>query len=454
MGTESAHRTFSKTIPGKLLSVTTFLTAARVGTGDASSSSAEPPRRALRVLFLNRAYWPDVEATGHLLGELCGDLAKRGLQISVIAGQPNFSDQRLPPREVHDGVEITRVGNRRFKKASFVSRAIGLLSYMALTTWECLWRRRPDVLVVETDPPLLGLLGAVLKYWYRCPLVYYLQDLYPEVGLLMGKLKPGPITWLLRLATQAGLKAADRVVVLGEDMKRRVLARGIDPAKIDIVPNWADSDQMRPMRPDAALKKELGTEGRFVVMYAGNLGLSQSLDQTLVAARTLKDEPVKFIFIGDGASKPKLQAYAEEHRLSHVRFLPYHPKEKMAAFFSIADVHLVTLQRNLAGCIVPSKLYGILACGGAYIAAVDEESEVTSITERAKCGVRVEPDDAEALVTAIRWCMAHRDELRVMGANGRRLAETELSRENSVIGFERSLRLAARRKASSSLAPT
>lgn len=401
---------------------------------------------------MNRAYWPDVEATGHLLGELCGDLAQRDFQISVIAGQPNFSDQRLPSRETHDGVSITRVGNRRFKKASFVSRAIGLLSYMVLTAWAALWRRRPDVLVVETDPPLLGLLGAILKVWYRCPFVYYLQDLYPEVGLLMGKLRPGPITWLLRLATQSGLMAADRVVVLGEDMKRRVLARGIDPAKIDIVPNWADGTQMRPLPPDEELRKELETQGRFVVMYAGNLGLSQSLDQTLVAARTLKDEPISFIYIGDGASKPKLQAYANEHGLINVRFLPYRPKEQMARYFSIADVHLVTLQRNLAGCIVPSKLYGILACGGAYIAAVDLDSEVTSITDRAQCGLRIEPDDADALVDAIRWCKDHRDELRRMGANGRRLAESELSRSNSVAGFDRTLRLAAGRTTSPSLA--
>lgn len=402
------------------------------------------------MLFLNRAYWPDVEATGHLLGELCGDLARRGFQVSVIAGQPNFMDRRLPSRERHEGVEITRVGNRRFRKASFVSRAIGLMSYMALTTWSALWRRRPDVLVVETDPPLLGLLGAMLKVWYRCPFVYYLQDLYPEVGLIMGRLRPGPITWLLRLATQAGLRAADRVVVLGDDMRRRVMARGIESNKIDIVPNWADSEQMRPMPPEPELQRELGVKNRFVVMYAGNLGLSQSLDQTLVAARTLRDEPITFIYIGDGASKPKLMAYAEEHKLANVQFLPYHPKERMSAFFSIADVHLVTLQRNLAGCIVPSKLYGILACGGPYIAGVDRDSEVTSITERARCGLRVEPDDADALVGAIRWCMEHRDELKQMGRNGRRLAETELSRANSAAGFERSLLLAARRAASTS----
>lgn len=400
----------------------------------------------LRVLFLNRSYWPDVEATGHLLGELCGDLSRRGHQVSVIAGQPNFLDRRLPAREFHDGVEIIRVGNRRFSKGSFVGRVIGLLSYLVLCAVATLRQPRPEILVVETDPPVLGLLGAAIKFWRRCALVYYLQDLYPEVGLIMGKFRPGPISWLLHVATQVGLRSADRIVVLGEDMRRRILARGIDSDKIDIVPNWADANEMRPLPPQDSVRQELGTDGKFVVMYAGNLGLSQSLDQTLVAAERLRNDPVVFVYIGEGASKPKLQSFAAEKKLTHVRFLPYHPKERMSAFFSIADVHLVTLQRGLAGCIVPSKLYGILACGGPYIAAVDAESEVTRITEQHQCGLRIEPDDADALVTAIRWCIDHRDELRRMGANGRRLAETELSRDNAVVGFERALFAADRCK--------
>jgi glycosyltransferase involved in cell wall biosynthesis len=403
------------------------------------SQNGTAPASSLRVLFLNRSYWPDVEATGHLLGELCGDLSRRGHRITVIAGQPNFLDRRLPSREFHDGVEILRVGNRRFSKGSFIGRIVGLLSYLVLCAFAAFRQPRPDVLVVETDPPVLGLLGAALKFWHRCSLVYYLQDLYPEVGLILGQFRPGPISWILYYATQIGLRAANRIVVLGEDMRRRVLARGIDAGKIDIVPNWADASEMRPLPPQDSVRQELQTGSQFVVMYAGNLGLSQSLDQTLVAAERLKEEPVVFVLIGDGASKPKLQAFAAEKGLKNVRFLPYHPKERMSEFFSIADVHLVTLQKGLAGCIVPSKLYGILACGGPYIAAVDEDSEVTRITEQAKCGLRVEPDDADALVKAIRWCMEHRDELRRMGANGRRLAETDLSRENAVAGFERVL---------------
>jgi glycosyltransferase involved in cell wall biosynthesis len=223
-----------------------------------------------------------------------------------------------------------------------------------------------------------------------------------------------------------------------------VLARGTDPAKIAIVPNWADSDQVRPLPPDPEVAADLGTAGKFVVLYAGNLGLSQSLDQTLAAAEQLRHEPVLFAYVGDGASKAKLQAFAAERGLTNVVFRPYQPKERMAAYYSVADLHLVTLQRGLAGCIVPSKLYGVLAAGGAYVAAIDADSEVASITEQHQCGLRVEPDDAAALVAAVRWAMGHRDELRRMGANGRRLVETELNRASASAAFDRVVRAAAK----------
>ena len=198
----------------------------------------------MHVTFLNRSYYPDVEATGQLLTELCSDLA-RDHKVTVIAGQPNFVDTQagkyLIQKEMHEGVRILRVRNLRFNKVSLLSRAIGLMSYFVLAIWAALTRGRPDVIVVETDPPMLALAGAFLKWWHRCPMIFYLQDLFPEVGLVLGRLRPGLLCNVLRWMTQVGLKHADRVIVLGEDMRRRVVDRGIDPTKIIVVPNWADT---------------------------------------------------------------------------------------------------------------------------------------------------------------------------------------------------------------------
>jgi len=396
------------------------------------------------LLFLNRSYWPDVEATGQLLTELCSDLARRH-RVVVIAGRPNFVTAEQPvrwlQREEHQGVEILRVGNRTFSKRSFLGRVVGLLSYLLLAAWAAFRHRRPDVIIVETDPPVLGVLGAVLKRWHRCRLVYYLQDLYPEVGLIMGRLRPGLVTRLLHWATQVGLRQADRIIVLGEDMKRRVLARGIDGRKLAIVPNWADAGAIRPVERQNELRRSWDVDGRLVVMYSGNHGLSQGLNHIVAAAKTLQTEPVEFIFVGEGAAKADLMAQAQG--LTHVRFLPYQPKERLAESLGAADVHLIPLQKGLAGCIVPSKLYGILAAGRPYIAAVDADSEVAEVTRRARTGVCIEPDVPARLVEALRWGMEHPDELNAMGERGRRLAEEEFDRSVCVAAFEAALHAAA-----------
>ncbi len=391
------------------------------------------------VLFLNRSYWPDVEATGQLLTELCGDLARRH-RVTVIAGQPNFvtaGGRGLVQRETHQGVHILRVRNSRFSKKSLFGRVLGLSGYLLLAAWSAFAQRRPAVIVVETDPPVLGALGALLKAWHRCGLVYYLQDLYPEVALTLGKLRPGPVTWFLRWATQFGLRHADRVVVLGEDMRRRVLDRGISSEKIVIVPNWVDVDKVRPLPGANPLRKAWGLDGRFVVMYSGNLGLSQNLEQILVAARDLRGEPVHFLFVGEGAAKARLEARVAEWTLDNVTFRPYQPKDALSESLGVADVHLIPLQKGLAGCIVPSKLYGILAAGKPYVAAVDADSEVARITDAEQTGVVIPPDAPAELVAAVRWCLVHPDELAAMGRRGRQVATTTFDRGIATANFER-----------------
>jgi glycosyltransferase involved in cell wall biosynthesis len=402
----------------------------------------ENPGPSQRLLFLNRSYYPDVEATGQLLTELCSDLARRH-EVTVIAGWPNLvpapASGAWLQYQRHQGVSIIRTANFRFSKTSLLGRAVGLASYLLLAAWAAFRQRPPDTIVVETDPPMLGVLGALLKSWYRCRLVFYLQDLYPEVALALGKLRPGPLSWLLWLATQRGLRSADRVIVLGEDMCRRVQARGIDPRKIHVVPNWIDTATVRPTLASAALRQEWGLDGKFVVMYSGNLGLSQGLDSLLESACRLREQPVAFVLVGDGASKTALMARATEWCLDNVRFFPYQPRERLAESLGAADLHLIPLRRGLAGCIVPSKLYGILAAGVPYLAAVDEDSEVARVTHEYGTGLRILPDDPDSLSDALRWCLSHRVELQKMGRRGRSLAVCQYDRCQAIVNVERVL---------------
>ena len=421
----------------------------RVIEGTTIPTAVEPPKK-LRVLVFNRSYYPDVEATGQLLTELCTDLATRHV-VHVVAGQPNFvaiDGGGLLQEDCHQGVAITRVRNLKFSKKSLLGRIVGLLTYLLLAFWVGLRSRRPDVIVVETDPPLLGVLGVLLRRWHRCRFIYYLQDLYPEVGLALGRLRPGIMTKLLYWATQVGLRGADRIIVLGEDMRAKVVNRGIAAEKTTLVPNWADTDLIYPRprtnpwggpasRGVSAASPSDQSDNPFVVMYSGNLGLSQNLEQLLEVARDLRDLPLCFVIVGEGAAKANLLAQAKAWNLTNVRFFSYQPKEKLGESLAAADVHFIPLRRGLAGSIVPSKLYGILAAGVPFIAAVDADSDVARVATDTGAGIVIPPDSAVDLATALRWCLENRASLPAMGGRGRHAAETRFSRPVCVSQIDR-----------------
>ncbi|MCX6907926.1 MAG: glycosyltransferase family 4 protein, partial [Verrucomicrobia bacterium] len=324
---------------------------------------------------------------------------------------------------------------------------------------------RPDVIVVETDPPVLGLIGLFFARLYRAKFVFYLQDLYPDVGIALGQLKNGTVVAMLKASTRRSLLGADSIVVLGEDMKKRILDKGYRlNGRVRVIPNWADTTQVRPWqdgqlggqrsveqrmgRISIGHEKAQGAQGRnpfrqqhqldgqFVVMFSGNIGLSQGLDRVIEVAGALADNPtIRFVLIGEGAAKAGLVERVKREELGNVLFLPYQPKEKLSESLSAADVHLVTLRRGLAGLIVPSKVYGIMAVGRPFIAAIEEDSHVAGIIREHRCGIRVEPDSTEQLTAAILWAVAHRDELEAMGQRGREAAVTQYDRKISVGKF-------------------
>jgi glycosyltransferase involved in cell wall biosynthesis len=289
--------------------------------------------------------------------------------------------------------------------------------------------------VAETDPPLLGVLAAVLKRVRGCRFLYYCQDLYPDVAEATGGVANPLLLGILRRANRWAYARADGIVVLGQDMRARLLAKGVAPDRVTVVPNWADVDRIRPL---ACNRFRARFGDKFVVMYSGNLGWSQDLELVLRAGERLRsDERVHFVLIGEGAKKESLRELAREAGLTNVEFLPYQPKELLAESLGAADIHLVPLRRGLAGCLVPSKVYSVLAAGRAFLAIMEEEAEVALLARQRGVGIVVPPDDVEALVVAVRWCMDNPRELAEMGRRGRRLAEECYSRRAATRLFER-----------------
>jgi glycosyltransferase involved in cell wall biosynthesis len=380
------------------------------------------PADAVRIVFFNRSYWPDLGATGQLLTELSQDLAKEhGLQVTVVAGGEAAPSFGIVARERHEGVEILRAKGTRWGRRGFLGRFTNYISYFVSALWASFKVGKPDVVVALTDPPIIGLVGWATARRTGARFVFLCQDVFPEVASLLEDFRSDAVNALLERVNRFLLRRADRVVALGETMKKRLVeGKGADARKVTVIHNWADSGLLSPGPKDNAFSREHGLHEKFVVMHSGNIGLSQNLDILLAAASSLGD--VVFLLVGDGVRRKPLQDLAASRGLSNVLFLPYQERERMRDSYATADVFVVSLKRGLSGYIVPSKLYGILAAGRPYVAAVEEDSEVAAITRAHDCGLVVAPGDTEGLVHEIERLHRDRSLARRLGENAGRAA--------------------------------
>jgi len=383
----------------------------------------------VHVAFFNRSYYPDTTATGQLLTDLCEDLSRvYGHRVSVVTGpplQPSAGYRRsgagLVSRESHRGVEIHRVFGTRFDKARFAGRATNYVSYFLGACYAGLRLERPDVVVALTDPPIIGLAAWMSAKRAGAPLVMAFQDLFPEVAALLPDFHSDTINNTLQRVNRFLVRRAACNVALGETMRQRLIENKGAPAdRTTIIPSWADTTAIQPAPKRNAFSEQHGLADGFVVMHSGNIGLSQGLEHIVDAAALLRDIPdLRIVFQGEGVKKPDLLARVRDLGLTNVSFLPYAPKERLSEAFGAADLFIVSLQRGLAGYIVPSKLYGFLAAGRPYVAAVEETCEVAAITRRYDCGVVAKPEDAPALAEAIRALYHDRARARRLGEHAR-----------------------------------
>jgi glycosyltransferase involved in cell wall biosynthesis len=378
----------------------------------------------VHVVFFNRSYAPDQTATGQLLASLCESLVRdQGCRVTVVAGRPlaagsNRSTAARGPRE---GVHVVRARGTRFANRRFLGRAANYVTYFLSACLAGQRIARPDVVVALTDPPIIGLAAWLTARRFRAPLVMHYQDVFPEVAALLEDFRSARVDAVLQRVNRFLVRRASRIVALGETMKRRLADdKGAPADRIVVIPNFADTSAIVPGPRRNAYSSRHGLDDAFVVMHSGNVGLSQNLEVLLDAAALLRDVPgLRIVVQGDGVKRPELERRASERGLATVLFLPFAPAGELSEAFAAADLFVISLRRGLAGYIVPSKLYGILAAGRPFVAAVDAESEVAAVAAEHRCGIRVEPGDPAALAGAILTYARDPDERRAAGERAR-----------------------------------
>jgi len=394
-----------------------------------------------RLLFLNRSFYPDVEATGQLLTELCQELAN-DFEVHVICGNPLYrkvKTRKLINKTQYRKVVIWRINNTSLPKKYFISRFINLFSYFILCFFLPLFLKKMNCIIAETDPPLLAIIAYVYSRIRHGQFIYYSQDVWPHVGIINRRLTNPLINKILKVVNGFLYKKATRIVVPGRDMKMRLEEENqLSPQKIEVVSNWVDPHQIFPIkREDNIFVKQHSLENKFVVMYSGNIGLSQDLENIVLLADVLKEiKDIFFLLIGEGASKEKLIKMAASLNLNNIKFLTYQEKKDLVFSLNAAHVHLIPLKKGMKGIIVPSKVYGIMASGRPFIAAVDEGSEIDQIVREFHCGLVVKPSNLEELKKAVLWAFNSGEEIEKMGTNGRKALENNYTREKCTRKFK------------------
>jgi glycosyltransferase involved in cell wall biosynthesis len=391
----------------------------------------------MRVLVLAQYYDPVPVPKP---GEVARWLAARGHDVSVLTGLPNYPTGVLMPgyslapwrREMRDGLSVRRVFELPYHGRSALGRMLNYTSFMAAGSVAALFIRRPTVVYAWHPPLTVGVVAAVLASVRKAPFVYDVQDVWPDSALMSGMLREGAITSVLRKVERFVYRHAAHVLVVTEGAKQNLITKGAKPERVTVVPHWVDEAAFAT--PDAGARswaaRFLEKDGRFVVTFAGNIGLLQRLDTILQAAKRVADPRIAFRIVGDGADRPRLERLAKELGLANVRFLGARPSTDMPAVFAESDALVVLFGEGPLGeLVIPTKTLAYLAAARPIVMAMS--GPATRMVEQAGAGVAVPSDDPARLAAAIEELAQRSDADRQgMGERGRTYALAHFRRDD------------------------
>ena len=410
----------------------------------------------MRVLISSLNYYPEPTGIGKYSGEMAAWLAQRGHEVDVIAAPPYYPQwvvhaeykRKRYLEERLDGVRVFRaplyvptrrvstVGRLILESSFTVSSSVPWLRL--LTT-----RRRHDVVIAVVPPLQTSVWPILYSMVRRVPLLLHVQDLQVDAAVQLGFFHRVPWVSRAMFALEAGfLRRATKVTTVTDAMRRRIVRKGLDDDRVEVFPNWADVDVIRPLPHHNALRRALGlSEGDIFVQYSGNMGQKQGLEVLLAAARRLSGEPsVVFGLFGEGASRATLEARSRAEGLRNVRFHDLVPWSDVPELLAAGDIHVVPQKREAADLLMPSKVANIMAAGRPVVATCDSGTALCAVLEASGGGKTVTPGDADELAGAIKL-LAGDERMRLeMGARNRRYAEEHLAKEAVLGDFEQQLR--------------
>jgi colanic acid biosynthesis glycosyl transferase WcaI len=416
----------------------------------------------VNILMLTASFPPEIGSASDLFHELARSMIRRGHKVTVVTTFPRhysyrFVDKESLPKasgrlsltEYMDGIRVIRLRGLPLLGGSLLARGIEHFLLPPILTFGALFSGKYDVILIYSPPLPLAVIAYFLSRVKRIPLVANIQDLYPQAVVDSGLLRNRLLIRVFEVMERFVYKKADYLTVHSEGNRDYLISKGASRKKVMVIPNWADTDEIKLSPKHNQFRREYNLDGKFVISYAGIMSPAQGLDNIIHCAALLNsNNEVLFLMVGDGLEKNKLMAEAEKLKLTNVKFFPMQPKTKYSEVLHASDACLVTLKRGKTTPVVPAKLIRIMSSGRPVIASVPLDGDVPKIVAAARCGLVVEPENPDLLAQAILKLYNNPSLAEELGKNGRKYAEKHFSLEACTTKYENLFREVCRERQS------
>jgi colanic acid biosynthesis glycosyl transferase WcaI len=400
----------------------------------------------MRILIYSYNYHPEPIGIAPLMTELAEGLVKRGHQVRVVTAMPNYPERKIYQdyrgkfylTEYKNGVKIQRSYVWIRPQPNLLDRVMLDASFVFTSFMPALFGWRPDV-ILSTSPSLPVCLPTTLLGWlHRCPVILNLQDILPEAAVHVGLLKNKFLIRIFSILEKFAYRSADKISVIADGFVDNLVSKNVAPDKIVQIPNWVDVNFIRPMpEQNNAFRAEHKLENKFVVLYSGNIALTQGLETVVKAASLLRDiKDIAFVIVGETSGLQRLHEVCNKCGADNVLLLPFQPRERLPEMLAAADVGLVVQKKNVISFNMPSKIQVLLASGSAIIASVPDSGTAARAIRQSGGGLLAPPEEPLALADAVLDLYKHPEKVKTLGYNSRKYAVEQYAFEQALNNYE------------------
>lgn len=390
----------------------------------------------MKAIFPCSYYLPETAASLYITDNIVHACADKGIEVDLYTPSPT---RNVPDGSVWEREERQMDGKLRIHRFHLYGegknpmlRALRYFLGEFILLHYCMWKKY-DVAFVDSTPPIQGLKMPLIKWLKRKPTIYNVQDIFPDSLVGTGLTHEGSLIWKIgRMVEKITYRYADKIIVISEDFKKNIMAKGVPEDKIVVVYNWVDQNKVVDVpREENKLFEIYGLDrGKFYITYNGNIGLTQNMDMLLDVAKELQEEyeDIHFVLVGNGAYLDEVKRKVADQQLENVHLLPFQPYEDISHVFSLGDASLVISKPGVGANSVPSKTWSIMSASRPVLANFDE-NELKTIIENNHCGIFTKAGDKDAFKESILTLYNHRELCKEYGHNGRKFVLDNLTRE-------------------------